>query len=94
VINYKEALGIVIVSAIAAVSSIFELFKLGSIIGSIFTVVSASYLPAFVLAIFITQRADPPGQIGIIVAALVQTYIIYILFRFIRVKYFASQQNT
>lgn len=93
-INFKEILVIIIVSTIAATSSIFELFKISSFIGAIFTAISIVYFPAFLLAIFVTQRADPPGQIGIAVGALVQTSLMYVLFRFIRRKYGVTKNST
>ena len=93
-VGFKEAIIIVLVSCIASASSIFELFKITNLLGQIFTLISYLYTPAFILAIFLTQKADPPGQIGVVVGALIQTYLMYMLFRFTRSQYAKKIQNT
>jgi uncharacterized membrane protein len=93
-VNLKEASAISVCGLLASASSIFELFKLGGLVGIVFTAISYIYLPAFLFAILLTQKADPPGQIGIIIGALLQTYVMYLLFRLIRGKYAANHQGT
>ena len=94
VVHLKETFAISICGLLASANSIFELFKLDGLVGIVFTAISYIYVPAFIFAIFLTQKADSPGQFGILIGALLQTYIMYLLFRLVRSKYAANHEDT
>ena len=83
IITIKELLFIILVSTIFVLNSRFEVFEYENIYGLLGTVISVLYLPAFVIAIFVTQKADPPGLIGLCIGGAIQTYIMWVSVKYL-----------
>lgn len=80
----KEILFIVLASLIFTLNSSYEIFEYSNFIGWLGTCVSYFYFPAFIAAIIITQKADPPGIIGLFMGGVLQSYLIWVFIKFIR----------